>query len=337
MKRSVGLACLAIVGCLSIAWAPALGDPGSSTTFNSESATDLAGFHAPRTAAPVVLLADLKSKRVLIGREPNKHHAIGSITKLMTSLLAVRHLKMSHVVTISKRAASVGGSSMYLVAGDRVPVLSLLYGMLLPSGNDAAEAVAETISGNDKSFATLMNAQAKRFGLRCSHFVTPNGLDAHGEYSCASDVLKLSLLALSNPLIAKIIKTPSTAVPGATPGLSYSLLSTNELLTTYPGTIGVKTGTTDQAGSSISAAVKHGGHILVAVVLGSTEWQRYPDAESVLHYGFQDFSWPRTSFTMWSTASLEHHRAPKEAPIARWKRGWIDVNSHGALSTSLSG
>jgi D-alanyl-D-alanine carboxypeptidase len=283
----------------------------------------------PSTIGPVIDVVDGATGRVLVSRQAYEHHAIGSITKLMTAILVVKHLKLKRVITISSYAASISGSTMWLLAGDRVPVRSLLYGLLIPSANDAAEQFAETVVGNDKGFAVMMNRQARRFHLRCSNYVTPYGLDAPHQYSCATDVAHMSRLLLSNRLLARIVSTQHIVVPSAGSAVSFDLTNTNLLLGAYAGTVGVKTGTTDAAGAAVSAAARRNGHTVIAVVLGSTDYGRFSDAAALMTFAFRDYVWPNPSATMWATESLEHQRqAVKVAPVPRWEAEWISLN-HG--------
>jgi D-alanyl-D-alanine carboxypeptidase len=284
----------------------------------------------PATIGPVIDLVDLATGRVLYSRQAYQHHAIGSITKLMTAMLVVKHLKLSKVIMISSYAASISGSTMWLLGGDRVSVRSLLYGLLIPSANDAAEQFAETIGGGDKHFAAMMNAQARRFHLNCSNYVTSYGLDAPHQYSCAADVAHMSRLVLSNRLLARIVSTKNIVVPSAGSGVTFNLTNTNLLLGAFHGTIGIKTGTTDAAGAAVSAAARRNGHAVIAVVLGSTDFGRFSDAAALLTFAFQDYAWPRPSATMWSTPSLERTRSKvTTAPIPGWEEEWISLNRGG--------
>ena len=167
----------------------------------------------------------------------------------------------------------------------------------------------------------MMNAQARRFHLQCSHYVTPYGLDAPHQYSCAADVAHMSRLLLTHPLLARIVSTRHIIVPSAGSGVTFNLTNTNLLLGNYPGTIGVKTGTTDAAGASVSAAAKRDNHDVVAVVLGSSDFGRFSDAAALLSFAFTDYVWPQNAGTMWSTRSLEKpRRSPRPLPCHAGKR-----------------
>lgn len=315
----------------SIAWDPAVRDAGASQRLTAAQSPLISRDVRPSTYGPVVDIVDDASGRQLLTHHAYERHAIASMTKLMTAILAIHRLKLNRIVTVSSRAASTPGTTMGLVAGDRLSVRALLYGMLIPSGNDAAETLAETMAGSDGRFAGLMNREAQQLHLRCSHFVTPNGLDAPNEYSCAADVVTLSRIVLRNPLLASIVSTRATGVRGMG-GASFHLVSTNHLLGKYPGIIGIKTGTTAAAGASLSAAARRLGHTIVAVVLGSTESQRFADGSKLLNFGFGDYVWPTSVDTMWSTQSLRTRSVLKAAPVPRWEEPWLTVNALGTIT-----
>lgn len=318
-------------------WGPSFRDPGSGQRIGGFQASFLSRDQVPATLGSVIDVVDAATGRTLYSKFAYRRHAIGSITKLMTVMLAIHHLHLNHVVTVSQTAATVGGSTMWLVAGDRLSVRALLYGALIPSGNDAAEELAETMAGSDRGFARLANRQAHLYGLRCSHYVTPHGLDAKGQYSCAGDVATMTRLVLSQPLLARIVSTRHIVVKGAVPNESFDLTTTNLLLNTYAGAIGVKTGTTDAAGASVSGAARRHGHVLIAVVLASTDFGRFSDAAALLTFGFRDYTWPQSPDTMWSTQSLISGRAPTVAPVPSWESEWITVGKRGVVSAPLDG
>jgi serine-type D-Ala-D-Ala carboxypeptidase (penicillin-binding protein 5/6) len=331
-SRLVSALLIALVPLLLAAWAPAIRDPATSLRLSDARAGEIGLDRVPGTYGSVVDLVDKGSGGQLYGRLAYRPHAIGSITKLMTVMLAVHHLHLNRIVTVSAKAAALGGSTMGLVAGDRLSVRSLLYGALIPSGNDAAEMLAETMAGNDRGFARLANRQARVYGLKCSHYVTPHGLDAPHQYSCAADAATMSRMVLSNPLLARIVSTRAIVVRGADKNQTFDLLATNLLLNWFKGAIGVKTGTTDAAGYSVSGAARRQGHVLIAVVLGSTPYGRFSDSAALMSFGFRDYAWPTAADSMWSTASLESGHAPTEAPVPKWEDGWIYVTPKGTVS-----
>jgi D-alanyl-D-alanine carboxypeptidase len=146
----------------------------------------------------------------------------------------------------------------------------MLYGLLLPSGNDAAVALAEKVSGSQKEFIALMNTRARQLNLSCTHFMSPSGIVDNGNHSCAVDLAALAKAMLDEPRLAKIVATKKAALKFPIKGGKLYLFNNNPLLRTdYPGTLGVKTGYTDAAGHSLVAVARRGGHRLGVVLLHS--------------------------------------------------------------------
>jgi len=173
--------------------------------------------------------------------------------------------------------------------GKRVPLVALLYGLLLPSGNDAAIALADHVAGTQSRFISLMNAKAHALGLRCTHYTTVSGIIDHGNHSCAQDLALIAHLVLEQPLLAKIVASPSAILPFPIKGGKLFLYNNNPLLMTgYPGTDGVKTGFTDAAGVCLVAAARRGRTWLGVVLLhsGNTSAQ----AQQLLNAGFAKLS-----------------------------------------------
>ena len=241
----------------------------------------------PLLSAAAVLVEDLDTRQVLYTREPDAPRSPASLVKMMTALLAVRRLPLDQVLTVPAGVASVGaavgGTAMGLAPGERLTVRQLLYGLLLPSGNDAAYTLAQAMGGSQSGFAALMNAQARALGLRHTHFEQGIGLDEAGQYSSAADLAVLAAALLRVPVLAAIVRTPSYTIAATARHAPYTLHDTNQLLGVYPGVYGVKTGTTPAAGQCLVAALRtpHGHHVL-AVVLGSAD--RYADARLLLDY-----------------------------------------------------
>jgi D-alanyl-D-alanine carboxypeptidase len=219
------------------------------------------------------LLFDVHSGRVLWARAPSRLVAIASLTKMMTALVVVAHSKPSDQVLITPAATHFTGSGIGLLPlGKRVPELALLYGLLLPSGNDAAIALAQHVAGTRERFIALMNRRARQMGLRCSHFNSVSGIVDLNNHSCARDLAVLAHAMLRNQLLAKIIGTRSAILPFPVKGGKLYLYNNNPLLVTgYPGTDGVKTGYTDAAGHCLVVTVRRGPHWLGLVLLHSTD------------------------------------------------------------------
>jgi D-alanyl-D-alanine carboxypeptidase len=224
---------------------------------------------------------------VLWRLHPLRIRPIASVTKLMTALLTVERLPPGASSLIKKEAVRYTGSMLgVLPRGKRVAVKTLLYGLLLPSANDAAVALADRMAGTDRNFARLMNQRAQQLGLRCTHYVSSYGLQS-GNRSCAADLASLTRLVMRQPKIAQIARHRRANVPFPyLKGKHLQLYSTNPLLRLgYRGTIGLKTGYTAPAGHCFVGVVRRGGHTLGVVLLGSLDTGG--EAMKLLNAGFR--------------------------------------------------
>jgi serine-type D-Ala-D-Ala carboxypeptidase (penicillin-binding protein 5/6) len=202
---------------------------------------------------------------VLAQHDANERVPIASITKLMTVIVALEHLKPSNVVTVTSGAAQVGESRIPLYTGQRISVHDLLEGALIQSANNAADALAAAAAGGDvREFVGWMNEHAQRFGLHDTHFVRPDGLDAPGHVSSARDVALLARIAMHSPIVRAIVRKEGDVIENG----HVTVHTWNDLLGVYPGMIGVKTGHTNDAGWCEVGAVRHLGDTIYAVVLG---------------------------------------------------------------------
>ncbi|MEA2474995.1 MAG: hypothetical protein QOE06_2910 [Thermoleophilaceae bacterium] len=256
------------------------GPPGIS--FGGSTQTHLHFKRPPRAG----LLLDVDSGEVLWSRNPLKRLPIASLTKVMTALIVVKRIPAGAETRISKNATKFRGSEVgVLPRGKKVPIEALLAGMLLPSGNDAAVALAEAAAGSDRRFAKESSRHAQELGLGCTHFVDSYGLH-RGNVSCAADLGAMTRLAMREPRITRIVRHPHLIVPFPISGHRLDVYATNPLLRThYPGTIGLKTGTTDPAGHCLIAVVRHGKRTLAAIVLNSPDTRT--QAERMLEAGFR--------------------------------------------------
>jgi serine-type D-Ala-D-Ala carboxypeptidase (penicillin-binding protein 5/6) len=217
------------------------------------------------------LLFDLDTGRVLWQQHPTQVLPIASLTKMMTALLAVEHLPPHASVLITRAARHAAGSKVgVLPFGKHISLQTMLYGLLLPSGNDVAIALAQRVSGTQKRFVALMNLRAQQLNLSCTHFASPSGIVDQHNHSCAVDLAALARAVLDEPRLAKVVKTFKAVRNFPIKGGKLYLFNNNPLLRTgYPGTIGVKTGYTDAAGHSFVGAAQRGGHRLGVVLLHS--------------------------------------------------------------------
>jgi D-alanyl-D-alanine carboxypeptidase (penicillin-binding protein 5/6) len=239
--------------------------------------------HLPRAG----LLFNLDTGRVLWAREPTRELPIASLAKMMTALLVVRSRPPDAEVPITSDAVNAPGSKIGLLPLHKhVPVETLLYGLLLPSGNDAAVALAENVAGNVPRFVSEMNVEAAKLGLGCTRLTSPDGLD-NGNSSCAADLAELAHVDLKQPRIAAITRSASAIMPFPIKGGKLYLYNNNPLLRYgYPGATGLKTGETEAAGLClVGTAERH--HVKLGVVLlHSPELGR--QAAYLLNRGFED-------------------------------------------------
>lgn len=224
-------------------------------------------FHDPPRAG---LAFDLSSGQVLWAHRPLRRLPIASLTKIMTAIIVVERTRPSDRARVTHEALAYTGSGVGLLPRKKlVPVEGLLAGMLLPSGNDAAIALADHIAGHDRAFVRLMNARARSMGLSCTHYSSSYGLPDSNR-SCAADLAALARVAMSKPRIARIVRQPQAKVPFPIKGGFLYLNTTNPLLhDSFPGTIGLKTGSTDRAGHCFIGVVRRGRRTIGVVLLHS--------------------------------------------------------------------
>ena len=239
----------------------------------------------PSVSAKGAVLMDGDSGRILWSQNGDEALPIASTTKLMTALVAYEYdPTLQSVVEIKPEWTGIEGSSLYLRAGERLTLEELLYGVLLVSGNDAAEAVAGSCGGDSSDFIERMNETAAELGMTRSHFSTPSGLEDEGNYASATDLARLARAFLSVEPLAQIAATPVTTIGTRT------LLNHNQLLWRYEGCIGLKTGYTQKAGRTLVSAAEREGQTLIAVTLNDRD--DWADHAELLDYGFSTF--PRT-------------------------------------------
>ena len=204
------------------------------------------GATPPRLDAKAWVLIDALDGEVLAAKAADSERMIASTTKMMTAYVAHQLLDPREVVRAPRYRASPGESLAGLEGGDRISVRDLLYALLLPSGNDAAEALSKVAETNEKRFVAEMNAAARRLGLAHTHYSTPVGLDERGNYSSARDLAELARVLLADPLLSRIVDTEERTIKAG--GRKIPLVNHNNLVLTKPWVSGVKTGYTSSAG-----------------------------------------------------------------------------------------
>lgn len=245
---------------------------------------------APSVTAREAYLVDTTEGTVQFAKRETRRVPVASLTKVMTAYVVRRQARLDDVVTIGKadvRHATAGGATTAgLRAGERLTVRDLLYGLMLPSGADAAHALAERYGPGTAKFVAKMNDAARALGLRDTRYANPDGLPSKG-YSTARDQATLAVAALRDPVIASIAKTPKRAVGKSASHRAHVWRSTNDLLD--DGAVGLKTGFTNQAGYCLSFAAVRDGRTYVGVVLGErSDKARFATARKLLDWAGQD-------------------------------------------------
>lgn len=233
-----------------------------------------------RVSARNAIALDSKTKQVLFEQNADEIVPMASTTKILTALVAITHGDLDREVTISKNAASIRGSKVGYVAGEKIRLRELLYGLMYKSGNDAAIAIAEDIGGSVEGFAKIMNDYAISLGLINSHFESPHGLDSAKHYTCAYDLALLTTKAMENELFCQICGTKSITRDASNFTRDYNNI--NKILYKIPEANGVKTGYTGQAGKCLVSSVKHEGRNIIIVVLNCSD--RWNVTEKIYKY-----------------------------------------------------
>ncbi|MBP3595874.1 MAG: D-alanyl-D-alanine carboxypeptidase [Clostridia bacterium] len=243
---------------------------------------------APNINSRYAIVLEKSTETVLFEKAAYTKTAMASTTKIMTAIIALENCDLKEEVNISKKAANTGGSTLGISSNTKLTMKTLLYGLLLRSGNDCAVAIAEHISGNIENFSILMNKKAKELNLVNTSFVTPHGLDAEKHYTTAYDLALLTIYALKNETFAKIVNTKSCSINMN--GYSRDINNTHELLGYTDGVYGVKTGFTGNAGRCLVTACKRNDLDVIIVVLGAdTKKIRTQDSLNLINYTFNNF------------------------------------------------
>lgn len=238
-----------------------------------------------KLTARSAIVMDTVTGQILYERDIDARRYPASTTKMMTLIVALEHGKLDDIVTVSKNAEGVEGSTLWLVQGDKIPLGELLTGMMMHSGNDATVAVAEHIAGSVPAFVRMMNDKAEELGANSTHFMNPNGLPDEKHYTTAYDLAKIAAYGYSLPHFEEIVGKQE-ALYDWVKDPAKKLRNENQMLWLYRGANGVKTGYTDAAGRCLVSAARRDGMQLVAVVLDS--YYMWNDSIALLDYGFQN-------------------------------------------------
>ncbi|MBQ6847726.1 MAG: D-alanyl-D-alanine carboxypeptidase [Clostridia bacterium] len=237
------------------------------------------------TSARAAILINADTGEVIYEQNAKEKLPMASTTKIMTALLLCESGDMEKTVTVTAEMVRVEGTSMGLLAGDKVSYKALLYGMLLASGNDAANVTAYALGGTVDGFVKMMNEKAQDLGLLNTHFETPSGLDGEEHYTTAEDLAELARVCLDNKLFATAAASKSATLEYGNPPYRRTLTNHNKLLKIFEGAIGVKTGFTKKAGRCLVSAAERDGKRVIAVTLKDpNDWE---DHTALLNYGLQ--------------------------------------------------
>lgn len=239
----------------------------------------------PNISAKSALVYDLTDKRVLFSKNPEEKLPIASLTKIMTAIVAKESAKKDDKYLVSSEDI-VGENSMGLSINETLSVDELLYGLILTSGNDAAETLASNFPGGRKNFIIAMNNKAKSLGLNATHFTNPTGLEGDGDqYATAHDLLVITNYAMQSPLFRKVAQTINYHIPYSENHKEFYLENETNLLTSYPGVVGVKDGYTPKAGLCLVTYLNYKNHKIIGIILGSDN--RRQEMKDLLDYGLK--------------------------------------------------
>ena len=250
----------------------------------------LVGFSSYNVKAYTVsqgeCVMEVNSGRILSSINLDLKLPMASTTKILTALTVIENFDIDKEITVPKSATKIEGSSIYLREGEKLTVKELLYGLMLRSGNDCAECLAQTLVKRDK-FISLMNETAKKCGATNSNFTNPHGLPDENHYTTAYDLCKISVKAINNPIFKEICSTKRVNI--SNDGYSYDrvLINKNKLLFSYDNCTGIKTGYTKKAGRCLVSSAEKDGLEVVSVVINSPQmWER---SKELLDYSFNNF------------------------------------------------
>ena len=274
-SQCAGSECTAEVAAASI----------TATPLPANKVTSFGETEPPPLTAVSAAVVDDSCGELLFDKDSHRRLPPASITKIVTAIVAVETTEPDDIVNVNVDNFFAGdGTVMGLETGMRLSMRDLLYGLLLPSSNDAAVAIARRVAGDVPSFVGRMNAKVRDLGLQDTHFTNPHGLDAAGHYSSAYDMAMLGRYAYKDPLIAEIVKTKQYQPNWDGP----ELWSGNLLLWLYPEADGMKTGWTEKAGQTMVATAQRDGHRLFVAVMGSQD--RYTDVIRLLDWGLENLA-----------------------------------------------
>ena len=269
-----------------------------------------------------MVVIEAESGRILYQKNCNERLAMASTTKIMTALLALESgLDLDEEFTVDERSVGIEGTSLYLRKGEKKTLKELLYGLMLPSGNDAAVAIACRVSGSEEEFVELMNQKASELGLKNTSFANAHGLDSEGHYTSAYDLAMITAEAMKNPTFCEIVKTKNVTVSGNEEVSGKALKNKNKLLWSMEGCDGVKTGFTDNAKRCFVCSAKRDGMRLICVVLNCGPM--FEESAQLIEKAFNEYH-------LIDLTSI--YAFPSKLPV---KEGWAEYVSIGTTGKYL--
>lgn len=248
-----------------------------------------ANLTPPETSARAILIKDLLTDTNLYQKDATLALPIASTTKIMTALVASEYFSPNSELKVNL-ASTIPGSKVGLLSGEDLTFRSLLYGMLLNSGNDAAYTISENYPGGLLGFVSAMNKKVLDLGLKNTHFENPAGFDSPRHYSSASDLAKITQEALKDTQLSRIFATKQTEIVSVDKKYQHNLVNLNKLLSEVVGVLGVKTGYTQEAKENLVTLVERDGHRVLLIVLGSED--RFGETKKLIDWTFANFTWP---------------------------------------------
>lgn len=241
--------------------------------------------YAISTSAKSAILINADTGEVIYSQNADEKLPMASTTKIMTALLLCEEGNMEKEITVTPEMVRVEGTSMGLLGGDKVTYKALLYGMLLASGNDAANVTAYALGGTVDGFVSMMNERAEELGLKNTHFETPSGLDGDEHYTTAEDLANLAKVCMDNPLFKEAASTKAITLEYGNPPYRRTITNHNKLLKMFEGAVGVKTGFTQKAGRClVSCAEREGKRVIAVTLKDPNDWD---DHIALLNYGLE--------------------------------------------------
>lgn len=242
----------------------------------------------PTFSAKAIFIKDLTTNTILLQENATSPLPIASTTKIMTALVGVEYFKQNSVLTV-RDGAKIPGARVGLFKGEDLSFRSLLYGMLLSSGNDAAYAIAENFPGGVLGFVSQMNKKAAELDLEHTHFENPAGFDSDNHFSTAKDLAKITEEALKDSTLARIFQTKETDIISLDKKYQHKLYNLNRLLSQVKGVLGVKTGTTPEAKENLITLIERDGKKILIVLLGSED--RFLETTQLIDWSYNNFEW----------------------------------------------